>query len=463
MAKEDQDPITYLSATSLAKRIREKKLSAQEAVKAHLARIAAVNSKLNAVVQLCAERAQREAKQADTMLANGQPLGPLHGVPITIKDSFDTAGVISTGGTLGRKDYIPARDATVVARVRGAGAILLGKTNTPEFTLSFVTDNLIYGPTKNPYNLDYQPSGSSGGAAAIVASGGAAFEVGSDFAGSIRMPSHACGIAGIKPTQGLVPRTGHIIDYGGYADSMQQIGPLARRVEDLALLLPILAGPDDLDAATVPVPVGDYRSVELRALRIAWYVSNGEMDPTQEIARLVDQCVGYLATAGAKCNQARPPLLKELGELRGKLGRADSGTSTRRRVQRAGTKQTSPQLGLGGGAAIPAAEFSTTIERLDECRSRMLAFLDDYDIIVCPPSARPAPRLGENPPGITGWNYTSVYNVTGWPAAVVRAGTSPEGLPLGIQIVGRPWTEHVVLAVASHIESKTGGWQRPPL
>jgi amidase len=280
------------------RRIREKKVSATEAVTACLARIAEVNPRLNAVVQLCAERAQREARQADAMLAKGQTKGPLHGVPITIKDSFDTAGIVSTGGTLGRKDFIAPRDATVVSRVRAAGAILLGKTNTPEFTLSFVTDNLIYGPTRNPYNLDYQPSGSSGGAAAIVAAGGSAFDIGSDYAGSIRVPSHACGVAGIKPTQGLVPRTGHIIDYGGYSDPMQQIGPLARRVEDLALLLPILAGPDNLDAAIAPVPIGDYRKVDLRALRVAWYVSNGQMDPTVEIAKGVSDCVSYLTAAG---------------------------------------------------------------------------------------------------------------------------------------------------------------------
>lgn len=462
MPGKEQDPITYLSATRLAKNIREKKVSAQEAVKAYSARIAAVNPKLNAVVQLCIERAQREAKEADALLAKGRALGPLHGVPITIKDSFDTAGVVSTGGTLGRRDYIPSADATVVARARGAGAILLGKTNTPEFTLSFVTDNLIYGPTKNPYNLDYQPSGSSGGAAAIVASGGSAFEIGSDFAGSIRVPSHACGVAGIKPTHGLIPRTGHIIDYGGFTDSMQQIGPLARRVEDLALLLPILAGPDELDAATAPVPIGDYRQVDLRALRIAWYVSNGEVDPTPEIARVVEQCVGNLTSAGAKCSEARPPLLKELGELRSKLGGADGGATIQRWVQRAGTKQTSPQLRRRGTATISAAEFATTVERLDDCRSRMLGFLENYDIILCPPSARAAPRLGEDP-GLSAGSYTSVYNITGWPAAVVRAGTSPEGLPLGIQIVGRPWTDHVVLAVAAHIESKTGGWQPPPL
>ena len=461
MPPDDPNQLIYLSAASLAQRIREKKVSSQEAVKACLARIAKVNPQLNAVVQLCAERALLEAKEADALLAKGKPKGPLHGVPMTIKDSFDTAGVVSAGGTLGRKDHVPAQDATVVARVRAAGAILLGKTNTPEFTLSFVTNNLIYGPTKNPYHLDYQPSGSSGGAAAIVASGGAAFEIGSDFAGSIRVPSHACGIAGIKPTHGLVPRTGHIVGYGGAFDSMQQIGPLARRVEDLALLLPILAGPDSLDAATAPVPLGNYRRVDLRPLRIAWYLSNGELDPTPEIAKVVRDCAALMTAAGAKCTEARPPLLKEVGELRGKLGGADGGAGVQRRLRRAGTKQSSPQLGLRGNP-LSSAEFATLTEQLDGCRSRMLAFLEDYDVILCPPSARPAPRLGD-PPGPPGWNYTSVYNITGWPAAVVRAGTSPEGLPLGIQIVGRPWTDHVVLAVAAHLESKTGGWQRPPI
>src|SRR5262249_39408090 len=170
------------SAAALARQIREKKVSSLEAVKACLAHIAKVNPQLNAVVQLCAERALAEAREADSLLAKRKPKGPLHGVPMTIKDSFDTAGVVSTGGTLGRKDYLPASDATVVARVRSAGAILLGKTNTPEFTLSFNTTNLIYGPTKNPYNLGRQPSGSSGGAAGSVAARGSFFHLRSDHA-----------------------------------------------------------------------------------------------------------------------------------------------------------------------------------------------------------------------------------------------------------------------------------------
>ena len=455
------DLFIYLSATAMARRIREKKISAKEAVTACLARIAQVNPRLNAVVQLCAERAQREALQADAMLARGQTKGPLHGVPITIKDSFDTAGIVSTGGTLGRKDFIPPRDATVVSRVRAAGAIVLGKTNTPEFTLSFVTDNLIYGSTRNPYNLEYQPSGSSGGAAAIVAAGGSAFDIGSDFAGSIRVPSHACGIAGIKPTHGLVPAPA-ISSTTAAASTRCSRWPAcpAGRGPGAAPPHPGRTGQPGCGDRSGPhrrLPPG--RSAESASGMVRFQRPDGS--PTPEIAKAVSDCVGYLSAAGAKCKEARPPLLQEVGELRGKLNGADSGEAVRRRLRRAGTKQSSPQLTMGA-RPISSPEFAAAVERLDDCRSRMLAFLEDYDLILCPPSATPPPRVGEDP-GLGKWNYTSAYNMTGWPAAVVRAGTSPERLPLGIQIVGRPWTDHVVLAAAAHIESKTGGWQRPSL
>jgi amidase len=210
------DPL-YMSATKLAGLIRTKKISAVEAVKLCYARIDAVNPKINAVVAFCRERALAEAADADAMAAKGKFKGALHGVPMTIKDSFDTAGVVSTGGTLGRKGFVPGRDATVVARARAAGAILLGKSNTPEFTLGGGgrgTYNLIHGQTYNPYNLAYSPSGSSGGAGAIVAAGGSPFDIGSDYGGSIRGPAFANGIAGIKPTLGRCPRTGHIVGYG---------------------------------------------------------------------------------------------------------------------------------------------------------------------------------------------------------------------------------------------------------
>src|ERR671924_2067836 len=228
----------YASATALARAIRAKDVSAVEVVKPSLQGIAEVNPALNAVVQLCAEAAQAEARAADAALARGQIIGPLHGVPMTIKDSLDTAGVITTGGTKGRAAFVPAQDATVVARLRAAGAILLGKTNTPELTLAGETDNLVYGRTNNPYDVSRTPGGSSGGAGAILASSGSALDIGSDTGGSIRLPAHFCGIAGIKPTSGRVPRTGHITPFGGVMSPLTQIGPLARFVEDLILTLP---------------------------------------------------------------------------------------------------------------------------------------------------------------------------------------------------------------------------------
>lgn len=452
-----------MSATRLAELVREKKVSSQEVVEACLARIAAVNPRINAVVQLCAERALREAKEADALLARGQLRGALHGVPMTIKDSFDTAGVVSTGGTLGRKDHIPGRDATVVARLRAAGAILLGKTNTPEFTLGgSATDNLIYGLTRNPYNLDYHSGASSGGGAAIVAAGGAPFDIGSDFSGSIRAPCNACGIAGLKPTHGRVPRTGHIIDYGGAYDAFQQVGPMARRVEDLGLILRIVAGPDYADAAVVPMPLADVSAVAVGKLRVAYYATDGHVEPRAEMQEVVRSSARMMADVGARVTEARPPRMKEAQEIRTRLAAADGYAHMSRLVKKAGTTQTFPMLRLGGNV-METSEFTRLLEELDASRSAMLEFLEGYDVILCPASAysaQPVERARRPPPYDS---YRSIYNITGWPAAVVRAGTSSEGLPLGIQVVGRPWAEDVVLAVAAHVESVTGGWRRPPL
>ena len=273
--------LIYMSATKLAELIRATASSAVEAVEAFIERQLAVNDMLNAVVMNSYARARQEAKALDARAAQAATSrAPLHGVPMTIKDSLDTAGVISTGATYGRQQYIPEKDATVVARVRAAGAILLGKTNTPEFTLGGLggistASNLLYGSSHNPYDLTRSTAGSSGGAGAVVAAGLAAFDIGSDWGGSIRGPSHNNGIAGIKPTSVRVPRTGHIVDYGGIFDLWQQLGPMTRRVEDLALITPIIAGPDFHDASCAPVPWADPAEVDLNKLRVAWIDDNG--------------------------------------------------------------------------------------------------------------------------------------------------------------------------------------------
>lgn len=458
------------SAAHVAKMIREKQISAVDVVNMCYARIDAVNPKINAVVAMCKERALAEAREADAMLAAGQTKGPLHGVPFTVKDSFDTAGVVSTGGTLGRKDYVPGKDATVVARVRAAGAILLGKTNTPEFTLgggARGTYNLVYGQTFNPYNTAYSPAGSSGGAGAIVAAGGAFFDIGSDYGGSIRSPAYVNGIAGIKPTYGRLPRTGHIVGYGGAFDNFQETGPMARRVEDLALLMPIMNGPDNWDAAMAPVPLGDPAKVELKKLRVAYYTSNGETEPSPEIQALVKQCAGYFKDLGCKVTQDMPPKMKELADARQKFSGAPDGDHMRRLLKKHGTTQASPGLRTSG-ESLPSSEFTRWCEVMDGIKSEQLAWFEKYDLIVCPANAKPPQKVPPEfvrPPGSGGGSYTSQYNTTGWPAGVVRAGTSTEeaGLPLGIQLVGQPWRDDVVLAAMAYVERQTGGWQMPAI
>lgn len=467
-ARAAEDALFYKSASEVAAMIRNKQITAVDAVQACYARIDAVNPKLNAVVMFCRERALAEAAEADALLAAGKSKGPLHGVPFTVKDSFDTAGVISTGGTLGRKDFVPGKDATVVARVRAAGAILLGKTNTPEFTLGGNvrgTYNLVYGQTFNPYNVAYSPSGSSGGAGAIVAAGGAFFDIGSDYGGSIRGPSNVNGIAGIKPTLGRVPRTGHIVGYGGPYDSFQETGPMARRVEDLVLLMNILSGPDNWDATMAPVPLGDPAKVDLKSLRIAWYDTTEEAKPTDEIKALVKQCVGYFTKLGCKITADMPPKIKELADARQKFSRASNGDNMRRLLKKHGTVQASPGLNVTG-EELSSAEFTRWCEEMDAIKSQQLAWFEKYDLIICPAAPRAPEKIPiefVRAPGAAVGSYNSQYNTTGWPAGVVRAGTSTQeaGMPLGIQVVGQPWRDDVVLAAMAHIEKQTGGWQPP--
>lgn len=327
------------SATWLAQAIRAKEVSSEEVVRAFLQRIEQVNSKINAVVQLRADAALADARQADKSLRTKKSIGPLHGVPFTVKDSFDTAGMISSASIKGRASFIPDTDATAVARLRAAGAILLGKTNTPEITMGFETDNLVYGRTNNPYNLERTSGGSSGGAAANLATGGSPLEIGSDTGGSIRLPSHYCGVAGLKPTQGRVPRTGHIISFDGPHQFLTHVGPIARYVEDLRLLFPILLGPDGIDPSMVPMPFRDPDKVDLRKLRTAYFLDNGIASPTEETKTVVLAAVKHVADAGAPVSEARPDAIDQSFDFYIGLLWADGGAWARRILQRNGTRE----------------------------------------------------------------------------------------------------------------------------
>ncbi|MCH9827931.1 MAG: amidase [Gammaproteobacteria bacterium] len=477
-SSDASDELIFMSATKLASLIRSKQLSAVEAVEAYIARQLVVNDLLNAVVMNAYARARQEAKALDARAARGEFVGPLHGVPITIKDSIDTEGIISTGATYGRQQFVPERDATVVARLRSAGAILLGKTNTPEFTLGGLggistTSNLLYGSSHNPYDLTRSTSGSSGGAGAIVAAGGSAFDIGSDWGGSIRGPAHNNGIAGIKPTSVRVPRTGHIVDYGGVFDLWQQLGPLARRVEDLNLVTPIIAGPDFRDAACAPVPWADPGEVDLKRLRVAFCDDNGGTGRSatdDDTRKTVRQAAAWLRGSVASLEETAPTaILNQLRDARSTLISGDGWAFYKRLVDKWGTVNFSPrrEQAMEEAKPVSAARMVEAWEQHDEAKSRMLAWMRDYDVFLCPVSSTPARPIDvetNEGGGSSGWSYTGSFNSTGWPVVVVRCGSSEDGsLPIGVQVVAAPWREDICLAVAGFLESRSEGWQKPPI
>ncbi len=458
--------IIYASAKTMAREIKNKRISCVEIVEMHLGRISSVNPSLNAVVQICTERALSEARKADTKISRGEDIGPLHGVPMTLKDSLDTEGVISTGGTKGRATFIPNKDATVTSRLRKAGAILIGKTNTPEFTLAGETDNLVYGRTNNPYNPNKIPGGSSGGAAAIIASGGSPLDIGSDTGGSIRMPSHFCGIAGIKPNSGRIPRTGHIVHHAmGAVDSLTQNGPMARYVEDLILTLPILCGPDWTDPSIIEMPLGNPDDIKVENLKIAFYTDNGIHTPSKEIQDSVRDAAKTLENFGAVLEETRPSALDMIPEINNALNVGDGREWVRRLMKSANTEEVSPflQKRLDSAVPISTAQFTANLELLDQYRSDMLSFMKNYDAIITPTAPFTACDHGEtfSKNNKDAFAYTSAYNMTGWPGTVVRSGTTADNLPIGVQIVSQPWREDVSLAIALQLEKLTGGWVKP--
>ena len=457
--------LCFASATWLAERLRAGELSSLEVVDAYLARIETVNPSLNAVVRLN-DDAREDARRADRERSNGAIRGPLHGLPFTAKDSLDTAGVVTTAGTVAWRERVPARDATVVARVRAAGGILLGKTNTPEFTWSSETDNDVYGKTSNPYDLSRSPGGSSGGPAAIVAAGGSPFDIGSDTGDSIRQPSHVCGIAGLKPTSGRVPRTGHWPGYQGLFESFTQLGPMARRVEDLELLLPILAGPDGEDPHVPPVALGDPWAVEIASLRVVAFTHNGIQTPTAETVLAVEAAVQAIADARAKVSREVPPGLDDAWAAWDGMIRADGFAWLHRLIEAAGT----PGWGsyatrdwITPGDPLPGDRLTALIERADAIRAGLLRWVQDVDLIVCPVAPHPAILHGQSSDPRFNDTYSDVHNLTGWPAAVVRGGSSAEGLPIGVQLIAQPWREDIALAGARVVEAASGGWQKPSL
>src|ERR1700688_3128073 len=303
--------LTFLSAVAMAEQIRKKKISPLELADAHLTKIERLNPQLNAFVHVDGERVRREARNAEGAVMSGKDLGPLHGIPISVKSSLDVAGLRCQSGTRLRAGFIATHDAPLVARLKNAGAIVLGVTNTPELLMAWETDNLLYGRTSNPWDLARTPGGSSGGEAAAIAAGMSAGGVGSDGGGSIRVPAHFSGICGLKPTPGRIPATGHFPVSAGPFALLGVVGPMARTVADLKVLFEVMQGPDDGDPSAAPVPVRWIDHDDLKKLRIGYFEDDGRTPVTPETRATVRAAAEAFRSTGFEVESFRPEGLEE--------------------------------------------------------------------------------------------------------------------------------------------------------
>jgi amidase len=461
------DPIELMSATGMAEAIRRKRLSPVELVGAHLARIDQLNPKLNAYVAVDADGALKAARRAEEAVASGVPLGLLHGVPVSIKSSVSVTGMPFETGSRFREGVRGEHDATLVSRLRRAGAIVLGVTNVAEQLLAWETDNALYGRTNSPLDPERTPGGSSGGEAAAIAACLSAGGVGSDGGGSIRVPAHFSGICGLKPTPGRVPATGHFPPCGGPFALTGVVGPMARTVDDVTALLRAMAGPDIGDPNGHPVP---FEPIDRppRHLRVGWFEDDGLIPVTTETREAVRMAARALSDAGFDVEPFRPDGLEEARKLWwGIFGRASrllleplvnghEGEVHPNLVEFLDWTRRDPPLTARGLLTVE-------IER-DLLRSRFLGQMERYPILLCPVAPMPAFRHGERQWQIEGktvhyldaWRYTAWFNLLQNPGLSVPVSRSDEGLPIGVQVVARPWCEAEALAVGKVIEEVLG-------
>jgi amidase len=475
----------FASAVELAAAIRARRCSARELTELYLARIARHNPSLNAICTLDEAGALRLAREADAALAGGELWGPLHGVPMSIKDALETAGVRTTGGHPPLKDYIPARDATAVARLRAAGAILLGKTNVPPLSADYRADNPIFGRTNNPWNVERTPGGSTGGGAAAVAAGLSAFDVGSDLAGSVRTPAHFCGLFALKATERRIPNTGHIPEPPGVPRAvrhMNVLGPLARSVEDLGLITRTICGADDAEPDVPPVPWTEAPERPLAAHRFAWSTSFGGVPVTGETREAIARLAAELTSAGCAVEERNPDgfSFDEAWETWGEIAIAErAATGAERSRERVAAlnatlgESWAVARGSAKGAHASIADYAAALTRRDALIATLERFFERWDALICPVTVCPA--IGHVPFGtpieveshpvpyfIAGTAYTCPFNLTGHPAVVLPLARSREGLPIGVQLVGRRWGEPALLAAAQKVALITGPFTPPP-
>jgi len=465
----------YSTIARLTAGIRSKKISPVEVVDATLARITECADRLNPFAHFDRDAARRQALSAEAAAQRGDKLGPLHGIPLSIKSNIDVAGWHCAAGSTLRKDYVAQQDAVLVARLKIAGAILLANTNTPEFLMAYESSNLLNGRTSNPWDLTRTAGGSSGGEAAAISSGCSAGGVGSDGGGSIRVPAHFCGICGLKPTPGRVPSTGHFPPGAGLLNWLGVVGPIARTIADVRALFEVMAGPDPGDALSAPValkPVADPKSVA--GLRVGLLESDALGKATPETDAAVKRAAGFLQSQGMIVEPFRLSGLDCALEIWWFFFGPLVAYLFRPTVE-GHLDEISPILCEYLAYAAPDKPV-TMDEIIENCaqrdivRAEILRQLQNVPILLSPVSAKPAFRHGEGTYRLGAdecyretMRHSQCLNLAGFPGATVPVGSSPEGLPIGVQIIGRPYEDELVLMVAEQIEQARGPWQPPPL
>jgi len=452
------------SLAKLAELIRSRQVSPVEVAEAHLQQISTLNPQLNAIVTIAPDLLDR-ARSAEAELMSGDKggqVGPLHGLPVTIKDTIETAGIRSTSGSATRADFVPTRDASAVARLKAAGAIILGKTNPAEMAMDYTGDNPVFGRTNNPHDLSRTPGGSSAGEAVAIATCMSPGGLGSDLAGSIRIPAHFCGISGLKPTVGRIPGDGQFPPSIGPYSLGAVIGPMARAVDDLRLLLQVLG-----NQASVRT------SSDLKGTRAAWYTEDGVSPVTEETREAVRVAAKALADFGLVVEERKPPHVERGHDLWLKLFSRASVVQLRE-VYTGREKEAGSFVSwrLATADAIPAPTLDEYISGWmvrDRLRLELLEWLENTPLIVAPVGATPAyahdtlkiPVEESTMSVFKAFSYAQTFNVFDLPVVTVPAGRSEDGLPIGVQIAGPPFAEELVLSGAAIIEEALGGWKKP--
>jgi Asp-tRNA(Asn)/Glu-tRNA(Gln) amidotransferase A subunit family amidase len=456
--------VILLPATEQLTLLQRRDISPLELADEHIAQILRLNSQLHALVDFDAERVRAQARRVKP--------GPLSGLPVTVKSSISVAGYRCEIGSVLNRGQLPDHNAVVVNRLIGAGAVILGTTNCPEFLMAYETENLLYGSTRNPWNLDHTAGGSSGGEAAAIASGISAGGLGSDSGGSVREPAHFTGICALKPTAGRIPVTGHLPPCLGPFTFLGAIGPMARTVADVALLFATLAGQDPSAVSSSPIPHRAVTLADAKQIPIGWYEDDGLVPVTTETRRAVREAARALERQGFNVQPFRPQALEDARKLWFTFF-VQCGAMLYAPTIRGREQELSPTF--REFLTIARAETPLTSESLleawvesDRVRSRLLDEMRAYPILLCPvcsvPAFRPFERSwtveGVNVSYLDAMRYTQWFNLLGGPAAVLPVSQSADGLPIGVQIAGRPSEDELVLAVAAALDSDFG--YRPP-